>query len=269
MAGIGGYCAKTRQSRLVLGLSGGIDSALVATLAVDALGAGAVMGLLMPGPYSSRGSIVDAQALADRLGIETHTLAITRPYEVMLAELEPVFAGTGRSLAEENLQSRLRGTLVMAVANKRAAMALTTGNKSELAVGYCTIYGDMNGGLGPIGDCYKTQVWALSRWLNRGGERIPEASIAKAPSAELRENQTDQDSLPPYDELDRILERYLERGEDAAAIVASGERPETVARVLRLVEINEFKRRQAAPTLRVTPKAFGVGRRMPIARHIP
>jgi NAD+ synthetase len=268
--GIRDYCAKTRQTRVVLGLSGGIDSALVATLACDALGPGAVTGLLMPGPFSSRGSVVDAQALAANLGIRAHTLSISRGFETLLGELDEVFAGTAAGLAEENLQSRLRGTLVMAVANKLGAMALTTGNKSELAVGYCTIYGDMNGGLGPIGDCYKTQVWALARHLNQvaGRERIPESSISKAPSAELRENQTDQDSLPPYEQLDRILERYLERGESPQEIITAGEDAAVVAKVVRLVEISEFKRRQAAPTLRVSSKAFGVGRRMPIARHI-
>jgi NAD+ synthase (glutamine-hydrolysing) len=266
--GIRDYCAKTRQRQVVLGLSGGIDSALVATLAVDALGADAVTGLLMPGPYSSPGSIGDAQILARNLGIRSEILNISKANEVVLQELSPIFAGTSSGLAEENLQSRLRGTLVMAVANKLGAMALTTGNKSELAVGYCTIYGDMNGGLGPIGDCYKTQVWDLSRWINRERERIPLASITKAPSAELRENQTDQDSLPPYDQLDRILERFLERGQTPQEIVDSGEPVEVVRRIVRLVEVNEFKRRQAAPTLRVTPKAFGSGRRMPIARHI-
>jgi NAD+ synthetase len=267
VTGIRDYCGKTGQRRVVLGLSGGIDSALVAALAADALGPDAVTGLLMPGPYSSRGSVTDAIALAEALGIDHHVLAINRAFEVMLGELDPVFAGGGAGVAEENLQSRLRGTLVMAVANQRGAMALTTGNKSELAVGYCTIYGDMNGGLAPIGDLYKTQVWALSRWMNRaaGRERIPEASITKAPSAELRPDQTDQDSLPPYDQLDRILHRWLELGDSATAIAAD-EDAATVARVIRLVEVSEFKRRQAAPVLRVSGKAFGVGRRIPIAR---
>jgi len=266
--GIHDYCGKTRQSAVVLGLSGGIDSALVATLAADALGPEAVTGLLMPGPYSSTGSVDDALSLARALGIRHETLAISRAYATLVAELQPLFAGTSPGLAEENLQSRLRGTMVMAAANKLGAMALTTGNKSELAVGYCTIYGDMNGGLGPIGDCYKTQVWQLSRHANRHGVRIPPASITKAPSAELRENQTDQDSLPPYDQLDRILEAFLEQGLTSDEIIALGEPAETVRRVIRLVEVNEFKRRQAAPTLRVTPKAFGTGRRMPIARFI-
>ncbi len=268
VVGISDYCRKTRQAKVVLGLSGGIDSALVATLAADALGPANVIGLLMPGPYSSQGSIDDARALAERIGVVAHTVPITGLNRAALAELAPLFAGMPSGLAEENLQSRLRGTLIMAAANKLGAMALTTGNKSELATGYCTIYGDMNGGLAPIGDVYKCQVWALSRWLNRAGERIPLASIEKPPSAELRENQTDQDSLPPYDVLDRILRRYLE--EDAApdAIIAAGEDPATVARIVRLVEISEFKRRQSAPALRVTSKSFGVGRRMPVARSI-
>ena len=268
VTGIADYCRKTRQARVVLGLSGGIDSALVAALAVDALGAERVTGLLMPGPYSSPGSLADAEALADRLGIARHTVPISTLFDDALAGLAPAFAGRPPDVAEENLQSRLRGTLVMALANKIGAMALTTGNKSELACGYCTIYGDMNGGLAPIGDLYKTEVWDLSRWMNRaaGGERIPVASIEKPPSAELRANQTDQDSLPPYPVLDRILRAYVERDESPEAIIAAGEDPALVRQIVRLVEVSEFKRRQAAPVLRVTGKAFGVGRRMPVAR---
>ncbi|MEK7411817.1 MAG: NAD+ synthase [Planctomycetota bacterium] len=268
VTGIRDYCTKTRQKHLVLGLSGGIDSALVATLGVDALGADAVTGLLMPGPYSSPGSISDAEALAANLGIRAHILPIGGMYEAALMTLHPVFAGTVANVAEENLQSRLRGNLVMAAANKLGAMALTTGNKSELACGYCTIYGDMNGGLAPIGDVYKTTVWDLSRRINAvaGQVRIPVASIEKAPSAELRPNQTDQDSLPPYEVLDRILIRWLENQDSRDAIVAGGEDPLIVDRVIRLVEVAEFKRRQAPPALRVTRKAFGIGRRIPIAR---
>jgi NAD+ synthase (glutamine-hydrolysing) len=271
VAGIRDYCAKTGQRRVVLGLSGGIDSALVAALAADALGPHNVTGLLMPGPYSSPGSVTDADALAKALGISSHTVPIAGMWDASLAALAPVFAGRPPDVAEENLQSRLRGVLVMAAANKLGAMALTTGNKSELACGYCTIYGDMNGGLAPIGDVYKTTVWDLSRRLNAvaGHERIPTASIDKAPSAELRPNQTDQDSLPPYPVLDRILERYLEELAPRDAIVADGEDPAVVDRVLRLVEISEFKRRQAAPALKVSRKAFGMGRRIPIARRIP
>lgn len=266
--GIADYCRKTRQARVVLGLSGGIDSALVAALAADALGPENVTGLLMPGPYSSPGSVSDAEALARALGVPTHTLPIGPLYDGALAMLAAPFAGRPRDVAEENLQSRLRGVLVMAVANKLGAMALTTGNKSELATGYCTIYGDMNGGLCPLGDVYKTEVWELARWVNRaaGRERIPLASIEKPPSAELRENQTDQDSLPPYPVLDRILRRYLEEDASVEALIAAGEDAATVRRVARLVEVSEFKRRQSAPVLRVTRKAFGVGRRMPVAR---
>ena len=266
--GIRDYCAKTKQNRVVLGLSGGIDSALVAALAVDALGKDAVIGLLMPGPYSSPGSISDAEDLAKILGIRTHLVPISAVNAAVLAELQPIFAGIPSGVAEENLQSRLRGVMVMAVANKLHAMALTTGNKSELATGYCTIYGDMNGGLAPIGDLYKTQVWDLARWINAqaGAERIPTASITKVPSAELRENQTDQDSLPPYEVLDRILKRYLDEGWSPDRIVQCGDDAALVQRIVRLVELNEFKRRQAAPNLRVSVKAFGTGRRFPLAR---
>jgi NAD+ synthase (glutamine-hydrolysing) len=267
VTGIRDYCQKTKQRRVVLGLSGGIDSALVAALAVDALGPEHVTGLLMPGPYSSPGSVSDAVALADKLGIKHHTLSITKSCRDLLQELAPAFHGGTSSVAEENLQSRLRGTLVMAVANKHHAMALTTGNKSEIAVGYCTIYGDMNGGLAPLGDIYKTTVWELARLRNRRSPVIPKASITKAPSAELRDNQTDQDSLPPYDVLDRILKRYIELQESPEAIIARGEDETTVRRVVHLVELSEFKRRQSAPILRVSRKAFGVGRRIPLARY--
>mgnify|MGYP000954250552 CR=1 FL=1 len=267
--GIADYCTKTRQKRLVLGLSGGIDSALVATLAADALGHDQVTGILMPGPFSSPGSIDDAVALAEALRVHHVTIPVTALNDLALKELGPVFAGTSSGLAEENLQSRLRGTVVMAVANKLGAMALTTGNKSELATGYCTIYGDMNGGLAPIGDLFKTEVWQLSRWINQaaGRERIPLSSIEKPPSAELRANQTDQDSLPDYAILDRILKPYIEDEASAEQIIkVTGLDPALVRSTVRLVEVNEFKRRQAAPALRITRKAFGVGRRMPIAR---
>ena len=267
--GLRDYCAKTRQARVVLGLSGGIDSALVAALAAEALGPAQVIGLLMPGPYSSPGSLTDAQALAEGLGLSTYTMPISAANAVMTSTLAPVFADSAPGLAEENLQSRLRGVLIMATANKLGAMALTTGNKSELATGYCTIYGDMNGGLGILGDVYKTQVWALSRHLNAmaGRELIPVSSITKPPSAELRPDQTDQDSLPPYEVLDRILKRLLEQGDEPEAVIAAGEDPAIVRRVFHLLEVNEFKRRQSPPILRVTGKAFGIGRRMPIARQ--
>jgi NAD+ synthase (glutamine-hydrolysing) len=213
--------------------------------------------------------VTDARALATALRITAHEVGISGLFTQGLAALAPVTAGRPQGLTSENLQSRLRGTLVMAAANQLGAMALTTGNKSELACGYCTIYGDMNGGLAPIGDVYKTTVWDLSRRINAraGVERIPVASIDKAPSAELRENQTDQDSLPPYPQLDRILEGFVEEHADRAALVARGEDPAVVDRVLRLVEVSEFKRRQAAPALRVSRKAFGMGRRIPLARR--
>jgi NAD+ synthetase len=268
VTGIRDYCAKTGQRRVVLGLSGGIDSALVATLAVDALGADQVIGLLMPGPYSSPSSLTDAFSLAGNLGIEHHTIDIKPSYRVMIEALTPEIAAGRSGIMEENIQSRLRGTLVMAVANKRGAMALTTGNKSEIAVGYCTIYGDMNGGLAPIGDLYKTTVWALARWRNREHEVIPASSISKPPSAELREGQTDQDSLPQYEVLDRILHRYLEDNLSAEEIIAHGEDATVVRQITHLVETSEFKRRQGAPILRVSPKAFGMGRRIPLARFI-
>ena len=264
--GLAGYCRRTRQERVVLGLSGGIDSAVVACLAVDALGPERVIGLLMPGPYSSRGSVVDALDLARALGIRAHQCSITRAWEVLLGELDGVCgAQPPGDLMQQNLQSRLRGCLVMAAANQLGAMALTTGNKSELAVGYCTIYGDMNGGLAPIGDVFKGRVYALARHANRERERIPAASLAKPPSAELRPDQTDQDNLPPYDVLDRILAAVIEDGADPGALAS--EDPATVAHVMNLVETSEFKRRQAAPVLRVSRKAFGCGRRMPVARR--
>ena len=265
--GIRDYCAKTHQKKVVLGLSGGIDSAVVAALAVDALGADAVTGLLMPGPYSSQGSIDDAVALAEHLGVRHYTCPIGDANQAILATLSDAFAGSEANVAEENIQARLRGTLVMAYANKYNAMALTTGNKSEIAVGYCTIYGDMNGGLAPIGDVYKTDVYDLARWMNRDVERIPEPTITKPPSAELRPDQTDQDSLPEYDDLDRILRAYLEHQQGPDDQAAAGENADLVKRIVRLIEVNEYKRRQGI-ILRVSPKAFGVGRRMPLARKL-
>lgn len=268
VTGIRDYCAKTRQERVVLGLSGGIDSALVAALAVDALGPDRVIGISMPGPYSSTGSIDDALALAHNLDIACLRMPIGDGYRAAMGTLTSALQNPVQGLAEENIQSRLRGVLVMAVANQRGAMALTTGNKSEIATGYCTLYGDTNGGLAPIGDVYKTQVWDLARYVNRERERIPEASITKAPSAELRPDQTDQDSLPPYAELDRILKAYLEDDVSPEQLIARGEHAPTVQRIVRLVEINEFKRRQGPPIVRVSTKAFGQGRRFPIARAL-
>ncbi len=261
------YARKCGFSRAVLGLSGGVDSSLTAAIAAEALGPSNVTGVLMPSPFSSPGSVDDSVALAANLGIATITLPIARAMEAMDATLVDAFAGRPRDVTEENIQARIRGNLLMALSNKTSALLLTTGNKSELAVGYCTLYGDMSGGLAVIADVPKTMVYRIARWLNstRGRPDIPEAVLTKAPSAELRPNQTDQDSLPPYDVLDDILQRHIERQESRDAIVAAGHDPEVVARVLTLVHRAEFKRKQAAPGLKVTDRAFGTGWRMPIA----
>jgi NAD+ synthase/NAD+ synthase (glutamine-hydrolysing) len=268
--GTGDYARKCGFTRAVLGLSGGIDSALTAAIAVDALGADNVLGVLMPSPFSSRGSIDDSMELARRLGIQTLTLPIEPAMQAFDETLRGAFAGTPRDVTEENIQARIRGNLLMALSNKRCALLLTTGNKSELAVGYCTLYGDMSGGLAVIADVPKTMVYRVARWLNHSSKSpaIPEAILTKAPSAELRPNQTDQDSLPPYDVLDEILQRHIERHEPADEIIAAGFDATTVHRVLRLVRGAEFKRKQAAPGLKVTDRAFGTGWRMPIAARI-
>jgi NAD+ synthase/NAD+ synthase (glutamine-hydrolysing) len=254
----------------VLGLSGGVDSALTAAIAADAVGADRVLGVLMPSPYSSKGSVDDALDLAKQLGIETQTLPIEPAMQAMEVTLEPAFQGLERDVTEENIQARIRGNLLMALSNKRGALLLTTGNKSELAVGYCTLYGDMSGGLAVIADVPKTVVYRVARWLNatRGRPIIPESTLTKAPSAELRPNQTDQDSLPPYDVLDAILERHVEHHQTADEIISQGFDPATVRRVLGLVRRAEFKRKQAAPGLKVTDRAFGTGWRMPIAARV-
>ncbi|MBZ5559493.1 MAG: NAD+ synthase [Acidobacteriia bacterium] len=261
------YARKCGFTSAVLGLSGGVDSALTAAIAVDAFGAGRVLGVLMPSPYSSQGSLDDALALAKNLGIETITLPIEPAMRVMEQTLAPAFKNSARDVTEENIQARVRGNLLMALSNKRGALLLTTGNKSELSVGYCTLYGDMSGGLAVIADVPKTMVYRVSRWLNesKGRAIIPEPTLTKAPSAELRPNQTDQDSLPPYDVLDDILQRHIEQHQPASEIVAAGFDAATVRRVLRLVRLAEFKRKQAAPGLKVTDRAFGTGWRMPIA----
>ena len=262
------YVRKCGFSHVVLGLSGGIDSALTAAIAVEAVGADNVLGVLMPSPYSSRGSIDDARQLARNLTIETMLLPIETPMRAFGETLHDAFAGRPAGVAEENIQARIRGVLLMALSNQRGAMLLTTGNKSELSVGYCTLYGDMSGGLAVIADVPKTMVYRVARWRNEsiGRSEIPESSLTKAPSAELRPGQTDQDSLPPYAVLDDILQRHIERHQPAEEIIAAGFDAETVTRVLKLVRLAEFKRKQAAPGLKVTDRAFGTGWRMPIAK---
>jgi NAD+ synthase (glutamine-hydrolysing) len=260
------YVRKCGFGKALVGLSGGIDSALVAAIAVEALGAEHVMGVGMPSGYSSEGSKSDARDLAERLGIRFEMLGIEDGYETLMKTLEPVFAGTAFGLAEENLQSRLRGVLLMALSNKTGALVLTTGNKSEMSVGYCTLYGDMVGALAVIGDVMKTKVYELSRYANRARQVIPDATLTKAPSAELRPEQKDTDSLPPYEVLDPILEAYVERYWPADRIAREqGVDQELVTQVLKLVERSEYKRQQAAPVLKVTRKSFGTGRRFPIA----
>jgi NAD+ synthase (glutamine-hydrolysing) len=265
------YVRKCGFAKALVGLSGGIDSALVAAIAVEALGRENVLGVGMPSEFSSTGSIDDARALAGNLGIRFEQVAIHDVFTQYQRTLEPLFAGTPFGLAEENLQSRIRGALLMALSNKFGALVLTTGNKSEMSTGYCTLYGDMVGALAVIGDVFKTRVYALSRYANRAGEVIPRATIEKAPSAELRPGQRDTDSLPPYEVLDPILEAYVERYSSAEQIVAertaAGDTVDLalVRRVLQLVERSEYKRQQAAPVLKVTQKSFGSGRRFPIA----
>jgi len=265
------YVRKCGFRKALVGLSGGIDSALVAAIAVEALGAENVLGVGMPSEFSSTGSIDDARALTANLGIRYELVAIHDVFEHYQSTLELLFAGTPFGLAEENLQSRIRGGLLMALSNKFGALVLTTGNKSEMSTGYCTLYGDMVGALAVIGDVFKTRVYSLSRYANREREVIPRATIEKPPSAELRPGQRDTDSLPPYEVLDPILEAYVERYASAEQIVAemkAAGHPVDLAlirRVLSLVERSEYKRQQAAPVLKVTPKSFGNGRRFPIA----
>jgi NAD+ synthase (glutamine-hydrolysing) len=260
------YVRKCGFSWVLVGLSGGIDSALVAAIAVEALGAENVQGLGMPSEFSSEGSVSDAEALAKNLGIKFSVAPVRGIYEQFTQTLDPFFAGTPFGLAEENIQPRVRATLLMALSNKTGALVLTTGNKSEMATGYCTLYGDMAGALAVIGDCYKTEVYALSRYANREREVIPEATITKPPSAELRPNQKDTDSLPEYEVLDPVLCAYIEEYRSAEDIAAAqGVDVELVRKIIRLVEINEYKRQQAAPVLKVSRKSFGMGRRFPIA----
>jgi NAD+ synthetase len=236
-------------------------------IAADALGPQNVHGLTMPSPYSSRGSVDDSFALAKNLGIRCDEISITAPFEALKQTMQPLFAGRPEDVTEENMQARIRGLLLMALSNKENHLLLTTGNKSELAVGYCTIYGDMNGGLAVISDLPKNRVYQVSRWINRDQERIPWNTIEKPPSAELRPDQKDQDTLPPYDILDGILELYIEHHMSADEIISRGYEETTVRWIQRRVDLNEWKRHQAAPGLRVTSKAFGIGRRMPIVQR--
>jgi NAD+ synthase/NAD+ synthase (glutamine-hydrolysing) len=262
------YARKCGFTKALLGLSGGIDSALTAAVACEALGAGNVEGVLMPSPWTSQSSLDDAFDLAQRLGMRTRVLPISPLMDACDALLAPEFAGHPRDTTEENIQARLRGTLLMALANKFGALLLTTGNKSELSVGYCTLYGDMAGGLAVIADVPKTFVFRLSSWLNTRRHVIPQVIIDKPPTAELRPGQRDDDDLPPYDVLDEVLDRHLQDHQSEAALVARGFAAPTVNRVVRLVAAAEFKRRQAAPGLKVTDRAFGTGWRMPVARRI-
>jgi NAD+ synthetase len=258
----------------VVGLSGGVDSAVTVVIAVNALGAENVTGVSMPSPYSSRGSIDDARALARNLGIKFLEIPITDAFRDFKSQFKEIFKGLPENETEENMQPRLRAMTLMALSNKFGHLVLSTGNKSELAVGYCTIYGDMAGGLAVISDVPKTMVYELARWINsdyaarigRKGEVIPKSTIEKAPSAELKPDQKDQDTLPPYEILDQILQLYVEENLSARDIIARGFDEKTVRWVQRRVDLNEYKREQAAPGLKVTSRAFGIGRKMPIAQ---
>ena len=265
VTGLRDYARRCKFERVVLGLSGGIDSALTAALAAAALGPENVLGVAMPSRYSSDGSVTDAKALAQALEIRYEEIPIEPVFSAFLGATSQVFADLEEDVTEENIQARIRGTLLMALSNKHGSLLLTTGNKSELAVGYCTLYGDMCGGLAVISDVPKTMVYALARWINRDGVVIPESTLTKPPSAELRPDQEDQDTLPEYEVLDRIVEGYVEDGSSIDDLVAAGLDRETVTRWVGVINRNEYKRRQAAPGLRVTSKAFGMGRRMPIA----
>ena len=274
--GLRDYVDKNGFKGVVLGLSGGIDSALCAAMAVDALGAARVRTVMLPYRYTSQASLDDAAAIAKALAIAYDIVPIAAPVEGFEAALRPLFAGTNRDITEENLQARTRGTMLMAISNKFGLMVVTTGNKSEMSVGYATLYGDMNGGFNPVKDLYKTEVFRLSglrnSWkpqdaLGPDGPVIPQNVIEKPPTAELRENQKDQDTLPPYDILDQILERLVEREQPVAAIVAAGFDRETVLRVERMLNLAEYKRRQAAPGVKVTLRNFGRDRRYPIVNR--
>jgi NAD+ synthetase len=272
--GLRDYCHKCNFRSVVIGLSGGIDSAVTAVIAAAALGAENVTGVSMPSPYSSRGSIEDAQALAHNVGIKFLEIPITDAFHVFKAQFKEIFKGLPENETEENMQPRLRAMILMALSNKFGHLVLSTGNKSELAVGYCTLYGDMAGGLAVISDVPKTMIYELARWINsdygsragREREVIPKSTIEKPPSAELKPNQKDQDTLPAYEVLDEILQLYVEENLSARDIIARGFDEKTVRWVQRRVDLNEYKREQAAPGLKVTSRAFGIGRKMPIAQ---
>jgi len=261
------YVSKCGFKHVALGLSGGIDSSLVACIAAQALGKENVLGVAMPSLYSSPASLEDAQLLAQRLGINFRSIPISDIFQIYLKELQPSFAQYESDTTEENLQARIRGNLLMALANKFNALVLTTGNKSEMAVGYCTLYGDMCGALAVISDVPKTMVYNLARYLNRAAEVIPDRVITRPPSAELKPDQTDQDTLPPYDVLDDILTEYVEKNRSIADIIKKGHDPKIVQDIIRRIHLNEYKRKQAPPGLKITTKAFGVGRRYPIAHR--
>ncbi len=266
--GIKDYLRKCSFQKAVIGLSGGIDSALACCLAVDALGKENVLGISMPSPYSSVGSVEDSRKLACNLGIEFKVVPIDNIFKSYLNAVAGHFIKKEADTTEENIQARIRGNILMAFSNQYGSLALSTGNKSEIAVGYCTLYGDMSGGLSVLSDVPKTIVYELAEYVNEKGERIPKVIIGKAPSAELKPDQKDQDTLPPYPVLDGILQYYIEEGYSLEEIIALNFDPETVEWVARTVDRNEYKRRQAAPGLKVSSKAFGVGRRMPVAKKL-
>lgn len=261
------YLHKCGFREVVLGLSGGIDSALTAVIAAEALGPDNVLGVALPSQFSSEGSVADAEALAKNLGVRCARIPIQDSFETVLRSINPVRGGKKGGLTEENLQSRLRGLILMGISNDSGRLLLTTGNKSEMAVGYCTLYGDMCGALAVLADVPKTMVYRISRWVNRNGEVIPKSSIEKAPSAELRPDQKDQDSLPPYEELDRILESYVVNEGSIEGMVKKGISRAVAEEVVRKIDYSEYKRRQAAPGIKVTTKAFGMGRRVPLAQR--
>ncbi|MGD8313286.1 MAG: NAD+ synthase [Syntrophobacterales bacterium] len=263
--GVRDYMDKCGFSSAILGLSGGIDSAVTCCIAVEAIGAENVVAVTMPGPYSSTGSIEDSRKLAENLAIRFEVIPISPAYEAYIASLQDHFKGKEPDITEENFQARIRGNILMALSNKFGHLVLSTGNKSELAVGYCTLYGDMSGGLSVIADVPKTMVYELAQYINRDSNIIPQEIVSKPPSAELRENQTDQDTLPPYEVLDEILHYYVDEHYSMADLLQQDFDSETVKWVIRAVDRNEYKRRQAVPGLKVTSKAFGMGRRMPIA----